>query len=344
MAIAQTRCAAFSHAGQGLSFQQQPVIGNSHRRQARQRFFPDCTNDNTAMSEFTDNSRPYIDYTKAFNRQMANAMNSRQADVLVLTPQEYVGILQDKVRRDPRLAERLHGILAQSALGRYWRQTVSPGAEKPVTLPAALAATDSYLIAKTLIALGIAGAGTYIKTTAKGSYIIIKGRAGFRHQLLQGTRFLATHPRMIQMGLGMRGLQNVARGGFILSIVVSTAVETLDFIFNDGKTMHDLVGGIGVEAVKAGLATSIGLIAGFMAPIVTAVAVAPLFTMAVVVFVSGIALNMMDRKFKIKERVIASLKSIPAGTDVGLYLLKSDDCKPLVASDLNLNMVSYGIN
>ena len=53
---------------------------------------------------------------------------------------------------------------------------------------------------------------------------------------------------------------------------------------------------------------------------------------------------MMDRKFKIKERVIASLKSIPAGTDVGLYLLKSDDCKPLVASDFNLNMVSYGIN
>jgi len=64
----------------------------------------------------------------------------------------------------------------------------------------------------------------------------------------------------------------------------------------------------------------------------------------VVVFVSGIALNMMDRKFKIKERVVDSLKSIPGGTDVGLYLLKSDECKPLGAPDLNLNMVSYRIN
>lgn len=53
---------------------------------------------------------------------------------------------------------------------------------------------------------------------------------------------------------------------------------------------------------------------------------------------------MMDRKFKIKEKVIDSLKSIPGGTDVGLYLLKSDECNPLGAPDLNLNMVSYKIN
>jgi hypothetical protein len=64
----------------------------------------------------------------------------------------------------------------------------------------------------------------------------------------------------------------------------------------------------------------------------------------VVVFVSGIALNMMDGKFKIKERVIDSLKSIPGGTDIGLYLVKSDECRPLGALDLNLNMVSYRIN
>lgn len=53
---------------------------------------------------------------------------------------------------------------------------------------------------------------------------------------------------------------------------------------------------------------------------------------------------MMDGKFKIKERVIDSLKIIPGGTDIGLYLVKSDECRPLGALDLNLNMVSYRIN
>lgn len=296
------------------------------------------------MIESTDQTRPYINYSKVFNRQIASAMDSRQVDVLVLTPQEYVGILQDKARHDPRLAASLHAILAHSALGVYWSQTASPNAGKPWVAPAALVVSDAYLITKTLIAVGFAGAGSYIKTAPKGTYIVIKGYAGLRRNLLQGTRYLTSHPRMIQMGLGMRGLQNVAKGGFILSIVVSTAVETLDFIFNDEKTMHDLVGGIGVEAVKAGLVTSMGLMAGFMAPIFTAVAISPLFVMAMVVFVSGIAVNVADEKFKIKERVICSLKSIPKETDAGLYLLRSNECKPVAALDFHLNMVCYKNN
>jgi hypothetical protein len=65
--------------------------------------------------------------------------------------------------------------------------------------------------------------------------------------LLQGTRFLAANPRMVQMGLGTSSLQNVAKGGFLL--VVGAGIETLDFIFNDEKTMNDLVGGIWVVGV-----------------------------------------------------------------------------------------------
>ena len=289
------------------------------------------------MTQSTDPARPYINYTQAFSRQMACAMDSRQVDALVLTPLEYVGILQDKARHDPPLAARLHAILARSTLGLLWTQTASPNAGKSWTIPAALAATDGYLITRTLLALRFAGAGTYIRTTARGSYIIIKGRAGFRRDLLQGTRYLSTHPRMIQMGLGIRGLQNVAKGGFILGVVVSTAIETLDFIFNDEKTMHDLVGGIGVEAVKAGLATSIGLAAGTYVAGFTTVAITPLIIMAVFVFAAGIFLNEIDKGWQIKKSVISTIQGINDQTPQGLYRVItgiSDESNPCILRNI----------
>lgn len=273
------------------------------------------------MAPSTDLTRPYISYEKAFNRQITRAMDSQQVDVVVLTPQEFLGVLQDRSRNDPRLEASLRAILAQSALGRYWTQTASPNAGKPWTIPASMLANDAYLFTRTLIALRLAGARTYVKATPKGTYIIITGRAGFRGNLLQGTRFLTTNPRMVQMGLGMRGLQGVARGGFILSLVVGIGVETLDFIFNDEKTMHDLVGGIGVEAVKAGLATMIAISAGALTASVTTLVIFPLGAMALAIFATGALLNYTDQRWKIKQNVITALKSVNNEKAPGIYKL-----------------------
>lgn len=254
-----------------------------------------------------------------YAKSIADEMERRQLDVLVLTPLEYLGILADKARIDPRLASRLHAILAQTPLGEYWTKVMSPNVGEPWVAPAALGSMDAYMIARTLQALGMAGVGSYVKTTSSGTYIIIRGHAGMRGHLLRGTRYLASNPRMVQMGLGMRGLQNVARGGFILGVVVSSLIESLDFMFNDEKTMHDLVGGIGVEAVKAGLATMVGLGIGAAVAGATAVAVLPLAAMAVAVLVTGMALNAADQKWQIKQKVISALKSLTDDTPQGLY-------------------------
>ncbi|MDR3016069.1 MAG: hypothetical protein LBV56_11585 [Delftia acidovorans] len=258
-------------------------------------------------------------YQIGYADMLARQMDQKQIDAIVLTPQEYAGILSDKARKNPRLAATLHAILAHSALGQYWTQTASPNAGKPWVAPASLMVSDAYLITKTLIALGLAGARSYIKTTATGTYIIITGYAGLRRQLLQGTRFLTTNPRMVQMGLGIRGLQNVAKGGFLLSLVVGTGIETLDFIFNDEKTMHDLVGGIGVEAVKAGLATMIAISAGALTASVTTLVIFPLGAMALAIFATGALLNYTDQRWLIKENVIAALKAANNEEKQGLY-------------------------
>jgi hypothetical protein len=95
----------------------------------------------------------------------------------------------------------------------------------------------------------------------------------------------------------------------------------LDFIFNDEKTMHDLVGGIGVEAVKAGLATMVGLGVGMglIATGVTTIAIWPLSAMAVMVLLTGATLNKIDEALEIKKKVIAALKITTNCTNNGIY-------------------------
>ena len=170
---------------------------------------------------------------------------------------------------------------------------------------------DGMLISKTLLALGFAGFGSSVSVNSAGNPIIIlKGYLGLRDAFLRGTTFLATNPKMIQMGLGMRGISNVAKGGFMLGLVVSVGIESIDFILNDEKTMYDLVGAIGVEAVKGGLAVAAGMLFAAAAGITT-VAVLPLMLLAVVTFAAGVALNRLDSHFQIKEAVIAALKELP---------------------------------
>ncbi|CAM4025622.1 hypothetical protein [Paracidovorax anthurii] len=255
-------------------------------------------------------------------QSIAQSMSRNQADVLVLTPEEYVAILQDKARHDRRLEANLRQMLSNTSFGRYWRDTVSPNLGQPWLVPSGSAANDALLIAKTMQAIGIAGAASYVKRTPRGTFIIIKGRPGLRASLT-GTRYLASHPRMVQLGLGMKGLQDVAKGGFILGFVISTGVEVLEYLMNDEKTMYDLVGGIGVEAVKGGLASLLAYGAATTLGMAVTVAVVPLGVMAVVVFGASAYFNALDNEYKIKAWVIQTLKKLPDQTAQGLYFVNT---------------------
>lgn len=258
-------------------------------------------------------------YTMGYGQELAKSMDSNQADILILTFPQYFSILEDKTKNNPRLENTIRTILANTSFGSYWRGTFSPNASQPWVGPAAQSANDVLAITKTLNAIGMAGITSYVKTTATGSYIIIKGYAAHRSGALTGTRYLATNPLMMKLGLGVQSLKGIAIGGFVLGVTVSTGIEVVDFIFNDEKTMYDLVGGIGVEAVKGGLGGLMAYGMGIAAGSFTAVAVAPLLTMAVFAFIGGFALNYYDDQFKIKSKVIDALKILPENTKQGLY-------------------------
>lgn len=261
-------------------------------------------------------------YAVGYAQSVAQSMEQNKVDVLVLTPNQYMSILQDKARNNASLEFNLRKILATSTFGQYWTKTFSPNAGEPWVGPVAQGANDVVAITKTLNAIGMAGITSYVKTTSSGTYIIIKGYAANRGSALQGTRYLATNPKMLQLGLGMKSLQGVAKGGFILGVVVSSGIEIADFMFNNEKTMYDLVGGIGVEAVKGGLG---GLIAYAVAvgvgTAITTVAIAPLVVMALVAVAAGVGLNALDSHFGIKGKVISALKALPEKAEQGIYYI-----------------------
>ncbi len=260
-------------------------------------------------------------FNMGYAQSVAQSMEQNRVDVLVLTQGQYMGILQDKARNNPALEFSLRKILASSTFGQYWQHTFSPNASEPWVGPAAQGANDAIAITRTLNAIGMSGITSYVKTTATGTYIIIKGYSARRSAALQGTRYLATHPKMIQLGLGMKSLQGIAKGGFMLGVVVSSGIELMDFMFNNEKTMYDLVGGIGVEAVKGGLGALVAYSAAAMAASVTAVAVMPLMVMALVAVGAGFGLNHLDSHYAIKGQVIAGLKMLPEHTAQGLYYI-----------------------
>jgi molybdopterin/thiamine biosynthesis adenylyltransferase len=231
---------------------------------------------------------------------LAMQMHANNFQAIVLTPEDFVSIVREK-----------------------WKREVYPNIDDvDWVVPFAQGVVDVKIVATTLAAIGFSGFKSYVKRSKTGKDIIIlKGTLALRDQFLRGTKFLATNPKLVQMGVGLRGANHVARGGFVLGLVVSVGIESLDFIIDDEKTMGDLVGAIGIEAVKGGLAMAVGLgaaetAAGAMAAfgVVAGSAVAPLIICAVTVGFAAWGLNWLDNSYNIKAKVTQALKNAPQAT------------------------------
>jgi hypothetical protein len=266
-------------------------------------------------------------YAMGYANSIASEMERNRADVLILTPEEFISILQDRVKGNPLLEANVRKELAQTSFGQYWNQTLNTNINQPFVIPVAQATNDAVNLAKTIYALGVIGATCYVKTHNGKPYLIFKGDAKLRN-LLKGTRYLANNPQILQLGLGMQGLKQVAKGGFILGIVVSAGVEISDFVLNDQKTMYDLVGGIGVEAVKGGITAVLAFGAGALATGV-GIAILPLGAMLAVALIVGVGLNYLDDTFEIKKNVSVALKAAASKLDQGTYWVREETLRTL---------------
>lgn len=178
-------------------------------------------------------------------------------------------------------------------------------------VPLAMSTLDLKNIVKMVRDLGGIGTKARISVRNGKQYIILSGYPGLRSALgsaLKGTRYSITHPKIVEMGIGRYGIRGSALSGFRLSCYVGVGIEAVEWFFNDESVWSDLFAGIGVELVKAGVASAIGYAAALAVGSVFTLAAAPAIAGAAVVLAIGWGLNALDNHYGIKNSVKAGLR------------------------------------
>jgi|GEM_PF-774774 hypothetical protein len=174
-------------------------------------------------------------------------------------------------------------------------------------VPLAMAGIDVRNIVQMVRDLGGIGTRARISVHNGRQYIIISGYPGLR-RALNGTRYAIQHADVVEMGIGRYGIRGSAVSGFRLSCYVSVGIEVLEWFFNDESVWSDLFAGIGVELVKAGIASALGYAAALAVGSVLTFAAAPAIAGAAMVLAIGWGLNVLDNHYGIKNSVKAGLR------------------------------------
>ncbi|HAW93386.1 MULTISPECIES: hypothetical protein [unclassified Arsukibacterium] len=148
---------------------------------------------------------------------------------------------------------------------------------------------------------------TYSMVTQNGrNYIIFKGNHRAR-LIVKGTRYLATKTLMIKMAVGTEGLKNSAKSGFLVSVIFSVTLHSIQWLFEDEYRWTHWLAGISTDLVKIAIASTAGYLAAagialFMGAAV--VAVVPIVVGVAVSLLVGYTLNVIDKKFEITKSLI----------------------------------------
>ena len=164
---------------------------------------------------------------------------------------------------------------------------------------------DALLIAKVVKDLRRSFGRVYYKTYNGAQYIIFKGYAGLR-SILTGTRYGVKNPKIVSMGIGPHGARASIRQGGILSVVLLTAVNVIDYVLTDEMTLADLIGQMASDVVKVGIATGASIAAATAvgtAGVIASVAVGPLIAAVVVGVGVALVLDHIDNRFQLTEKL-----------------------------------------
>lgn len=112
---------------------------------------------------------------------------------------------------------------------------------------------------KVLSHLGYNGS-YYVKAYKGTQYVILKGIPDIR-PLLKGTRYLATNPKVVRLGIGPLAASSALKANFILSMTMFTAADIAAVLMGDPMTLSQLMGNAIFNAASgiAGAVAQIGV-------------------------------------------------------------------------------------
>lgn len=149
--------------------------------------------------------------------------------------------------------------------------------------------------------------GKSINRTIKGKeYIIFKGHPGQR-KLLRDVAYPNTHPTVVRMALGPKGLLNSARGGAVLSAVLFTGIDVLEYLLVDSVGLHSMLGQLSVDLASIGISAITSALAGLLVGstvVVGGFAVSPLVVAIAVGLATGWVLQKIDERFGATKALI----------------------------------------
>ncbi len=229
-----------------------------------------------------------------------------EKEVFVMTPVEMVELWKERQRRkgltDEEIAENFRTV------SNYTLDTI-PGAASPVR--------DSTVL--TRLARDLQRGGSVLTTyrviqRGSSTLIALRGYAGLRVHL-PASLYGAQHPTIIRMAVGPAGQRAMASGGIIVTAVVSPAVRTFQWIFDDEVTWRHLLVNVSMDMAKAVAAAggtvvgakvgiSFAASVGFAAtPIIVPVAAGLIVAVGV-----GLGLSYLDEKYGVTEKLVAALE------------------------------------
>lgn len=248
--------------------------------------------------------------------QLDREMDSNHHEMVVLSMDDANALVaqrnatSDTGTQPPTMCTRTQPAMLDGLWGNtqsIYNATVHPFVNTSWGVPAALGAYDAYNVGRLLSDIG--GIGTKIRLLIKNGkqYVVLTGYPGLRNRL-KGTRYGIRSAQLVEVGIGRYGIRGSSIKGFKLSCYVAVGIEVLEWVFNDEAVLSDLFAGVGVELIKAGIATAIGYAVATLVGTYLAFAALPVIAGAVLVFGIGIGLNALDNNYGIKNSVKAGMR------------------------------------
>lgn len=242
---------------------------------------------------------------------LAKALAANSHTMFVMNEAEFfelaVNIKLQQGLNEPQILAWLETLSQQnSGLKALWQRR-GEGIKGLISFaPSLLDSAALAVLAKDLSRGGNVLTKYQIKNYHGRTYIVIKGYPALRRHLT-GSLYLASHPKVVSMGIGKLGADKAIKGGFVLSIVLSVGFHAIDQLLNDQKTWHDFVGGVAADVIYAGASFAIAsMLATAFIGGATAMAIGPL----IVVVAGGFALakifSFLDQQIQLSI-VIAGL-------------------------------------
>jgi len=144
------------------------------------------------------------------------------------------------------------------------------------------------------------GAETYIKITGYPSV----------RRILNGTRYKATNPQLLELGIGWRGAAHTVVKGIKFCVYFSLAFRAIELIFKKEYTLVDFFGDVIMDTAKTLVSAVVaGVSAGLL------IAVLPVVVTMILVIAIGVAtnigLNVLDNQYQwstsLKSKILEAL-------------------------------------